>query len=106
MNEPIYRLSPYRYTDNVYKNSDEYNKVEELLFELAFELAKSANKINDSLREEYQCEFANEKINLYYTCDVTMESRSVIPEYQDGENTEFLFDDFLKDEQKRLFGKS
>ncbi len=99
----IYRLAPYRYGDSVYKCSDDYNRVEELIFELVFELTKSANKINDILREEYQCEFANEKINLYYTCDVTIESISVIPEYKDGENTEFSFDNFLKDEQKRLF---
>lgn len=102
----IYRLVPYRYGDSVYKSSGDYNRIEELLFELVFELTKSANKISDILREEYRCEFANEKINIYYTCDVTVESTSIVPEYEEGENTDFSFDDFLKDEQKRLFEDS
>lgn len=103
MDQSIYRLTPYRYEDSVYKCSDDYNKVEEQIFELVFELTKSANNINDILREEYQCEFANEKINIFYTCDVTRESTSVIPEYEDSENAEFSFEAFMKDGQKILF---
>lgn len=103
ISEPVYRLIPYRHSENVYNDSDDYNKIEELLVELVFELTKSANKINDILRDDYQCEFAQEKINLYYTCDVTTEGTSIIPEYKDGENTKFVFELFKKDKQKRLF---
>lgn len=52
---------PYRYEDSIYESSDDYNRVEKLIFELVFEITKSANKISDILRDEYKCEFETRK---------------------------------------------
>lgn len=94
---------PYRYDDYVYKNSNEYNDHTNLIFELGFELTKSINYICNILRDTYSLPCVKEKVNLLYTCNVLEGYRSCIPEYLENENRQFDLENFLKDDQKRLF---
>lgn len=96
------RLSPFRYKESKYKNADEYNKIETLIFELGFEVTKYINAILNILRDEYNCAFADEKVNIYYTSDVLEGYTSVIAEFKGGEDTIFDLNKFLIDSNKRL----
>jgi hypothetical protein len=99
----IYITTPYRYHESLYKNVGEYNEHEKLIYELGFELTKAINYICKLLRENYNCSFAKEKINLLFSTNILEGFQSFIPEYMDNENRQFVLDSFLEDKDKRLF---
>jgi hypothetical protein len=94
---------PDRHDNYIYQNENEYNDHTDLIFELGFELTKSINYICNILRDTYSLACAKEKINLVYTCDIMEGYKSCIPEYLINENRVFNLEEFLKDNQKRLF---
>lgn len=101
--ETILVTEPYRYNSNTYKSIEEHSKNIELIYELGFEVTKYINAILNILRENYNCDYAKEKVNLLYTTDILDGYKSVVVEFAEGENTCFNLGEFLLDSKKRIF---
>lgn len=98
----VLSIAPWRYGESLYSTTQEYSCFIDLVWELTLESTKALNDVLDMLRSQYVLPFAQEKVNVYYTTDVTEGARSIVVEYDSDENRVFDIKQFIKDPKKRL----
>lgn len=104
--EGVYCTKPNKYGSGEYAEYGNYNgyqKHNDLIWELTFELTKSANEICDIIRSDYGCDFTKEKVGLRCSTNIIEGYCNLVVEYGEGEIRKFDFESFLKDDSKRLW---